>query len=213
MIARPDRVLIWASQLAANSFPPICAMTGLPAETWRRFRFATPPAWAYVLLVLACIGGIGIIPYAIVTVAIAHRASGYLPLTRASRRLVNLAFWVPLALLGLWLVFWFAAAVIGLLSGDKTLQTIAWLLFWLGVLALVAGLAGRLVVTRLVGPRAKVAEQLPGQRDKLVELRNVHPAFVAAIQQMQATWAAQYAAQYAAQFARAPGPPQIPRSY
>lgn|GEM_PF-2904422 len=38
MSAEPSGVAIWASQLAANDFPPVCAMTGRPAETWREFH-------------------------------------------------------------------------------------------------------------------------------------------------------------------------------
>jgi hypothetical protein len=191
MVNRPDRVQIWASQLAANDFPPVCAMTGRPAETWRKFRFATPPAWAYALLLLVCLGGIGLIAYVIVIQAIAQRASGYLPLTRRSRLTVNLALWAPVGLLMLWVVLWAAAAIIGLPTSDPTLTTIAGVLFWVGLLALLAGLVGRLVVTPLVCPRAKVLEPPPGQFDRLVELRNVHPAFVAAVNQVHAGWAAQ----------------------
>ena len=206
MIAGPDRVQIWAGQLAANDFPPVCAMTGRPAETWRKFKFATPPSWAYALLALSCIGGIGILMYAIVMTAIAQRASGYLPLTRASRRTVELALWVPLALLGLSLVLWIAAFIIVVATSDTTLVRIAGVLFWLGLLVVLGGLFGRLVVTRLVGPRAKVGEQLIGQYDKLVELRNVHPAFVAAVNQMHAGKAAQFSAPPTF------GAPQIPGS-
>ena len=205
MVNRPDRVRIWAAQLAANDFPPICAMTGRPAETWRRFRFATPPAWAYALLVLACLGGIGIIGYAIVMAAIAQRASGYLPLTLASRRTVNLAFWGPLALLGLALAMWAAAAIIGLPTSDPTLNTIGAVLFWIGLLVFVFGLIGRLVITRLVGPRAKVREQLPGQYDRIVELRNLNPAFVAAVNQAHQARYASYAP-----IPQTPGPPLFP---
>lgn len=205
MVDRPDRVRIWASQLAANDFPPLCAMTGRPAETWRRFRFATPPTWAYVLLVLACVGGIGLIGYAIVMAAIAQRASGYLPLTLASRRTVNLAFWGPLALLGLAFAMWAAAAIIGLPTNDPTLNTIGAVLFWVGLLVLVVGIIGRLVITPLVGPGAKVREQQPGQYDKIVELRNVNRAFVAAVNQAQQARAAAYAS-----IPQAPRPPLFP---
>jgi hypothetical protein len=191
MVYRRDRVQVWASQLAANDFPPICAMTGRPAETWRRFRFATPPTWAYALLLLVCLGGIGFIAFAIVMAAIAQRASGHLPLTHGSRRLVNLVFWTPLALLGLWILLWTAAWITGRATSDPTLTTIAWVMFWVGLLALAGGLVGRLIVTALVGPRGKVMEPPPGHIDKLVELRNVHPAFVAAVRQIHATWAAQ----------------------
>ena len=193
MVNRPDRVEIWSAQLAANQFPPICAMTGRPAETWRKFNFATPPQWAYALLVLACIGGIGIIAYAVVMAAIAQRASGFLPLTYGSRRAVDLAFWLPLGLIGLSMVMWIAAAIIGLMTSDPTVDTIAAVLFWLGLLMLVAGIIGRLVITPLVGPRARVREQLLGQYDRLVELRNINPAFADAVRQMQAGWASHYA--------------------
>ena len=192
MVDRPDRVEIWSAQLAANNFPPICAMTGRPVETWKKFNFATPPPWAYALLILACLGGIGIIAYAIVMAAIAQRASGFLPLTRGSRRAVNLAFWLPLGLMGLAIVMWIAAAIIELGNTDPTRDTFAAVLFWLGLLAIVAGIVGRLVITPLVGPRAKVKEQLPGQYDKVVELRNLNPAFVAAVIQAQQAGATQY---------------------
>jgi Na+-transporting methylmalonyl-CoA/oxaloacetate decarboxylase gamma subunit len=205
VINRPDRVQIWARQLAANDFPPICAMTGRPAEAWRRFRFATPPTWAYAILVLACLGGIGLIGFAIIMAAIAQRASGYLPLTLASQRTVNLAFWVPLWLLGLAFGIWMAAAIIGLPTNDATLNTIGVVLFWIGMLAFVVGLIGRLVVTPLVGPRAKVRDQQPGYYDKIVELRNVNPAFVAAVNQAHQARAAGYAP-----IPRAPSPPLFP---
>lgn len=205
MINRPDRVQIWASQLAANDFPPVCAMTGRPAETWRRFRFATPPAWAYAILVLACFGGIGLIGFAIIMAAIAQRASGYLPLTLASRRTVNLAFWVPLALLGLAFAIWSAAAIIGLPTNDTTLNAIGVVLFWIGLLAFVSGLIGRLVITPLVGPRAKVREQQPGYYDKVVELRNVNSAFVAAVHRAHQVRAAGYAS-----IPQTPSPPLSP---
>ena len=89
MSTAPDRVQVWSSQLWRNDFPPICAMTGRPAQTWRRFKFATPPAWSYALLILVCLGGMGIIAFAAVMALTAQRASGYLPLTRDSSRLVT----------------------------------------------------------------------------------------------------------------------------
>jgi hypothetical protein len=179
-------VQIWSAQLAANDFPPVCAMTGRPAETWRKFRFATPPDWAYALLLLVCLGGLGLIAYGIVIAAIARRASGFLPLTRSSSRTVALAFWVPLGLIIAWVVLWIAAAAIGLPTSDPTLSTIAAIMFWVGLFTLVAGLVGRLLIMPLICPRGKVMEQLPYQYDKLVELRNVNVAFVAAVHQVQA---------------------------
>jgi hypothetical protein len=201
----PDRVRIWSAQLAANDFPPVCAMTGRPAETWRKFTFATAPGWAYALLILVFAGGLGFIVFAIAMTALSRRASGFLPLTRSSSRTVALATWVPLGLLGGWVVLWIAAAVVGFPSSDPTTVTIAWVLFWLGMLALGFGLVGRLVVKPLLCPRGNVMEQLPYQYDKVVELSNVRPAFVAAVNQMHASRAAQYASQPGLDAPRLPG--------
>src|SRR5437773_10863820 len=52
LVNQADRVLIWSSQLRANDFPPVCAMTGAPAEAWHKFRFVTVPGWAYASLLL-----------------------------------------------------------------------------------------------------------------------------------------------------------------
>jgi hypothetical protein len=207
VVERPDRVRIWAAQLAANDFPPICAWTGRPAETWRRYRFTTPPAWTYALLILVCLGGLGIIVYAVIVSIVSNRASGFLPLTKTSKRTVDLAVSTPLALLGAWIFLWVAAAVVGIVASDPAMQTVAWVMFWLGTLSLAAGVIGRLVVTPLVGPRATVMEQMPGQYDKLVELKRVHPAFVAAINARHLDRAAQYAA-----IPPPPSPPLAPAS-
>jgi len=191
LITRDDRIQIWGSQLAANDFPPVCAMSGRPAEIWKRFKFATPPQWAYALLVLICLGGIGLIIYAVVVSAVSQRASGFLPLTRSSRRTADLATWVPVSLLIAWAALWGVAAVIALSTTDDSLGTLAGVCFWIGLLLMIAGLVGRLVITRLVIPQAKVMEPQPGYLDKLVELRNVHPNFVQALHQQQVTRLAQ----------------------
>jgi hypothetical protein len=114
IVLGPNRVQIWSAQLSANDFPPVCAMTGRPAETWRRFRFATVPGWVYALLLLACAGLVGVVAYVIVRESTARRASGYLPLTRASSLNVALARWLPAgaALLGIALLI--GGAVVGI---------------------------------------------------------------------------------------------------
>jgi len=179
-------------------------MTGRPAETWRRFKFSTPPGWAYALLILVVLGGLGFILFAILVSVVAQRAGGHLPLTRSSSRTVALAKWVPAGLLIGAVVLWAAAIAIGVSTNDPTAQTIVGVLFFSGLFALGAGLVGRLVIMPLVSPRARVSEQQPYQYDKVVELRNVHPAFVAAVHQRNAERAAQYAP--------APGSPSLPQS-
>lgn len=187
----PDRVRIWAGQLAANDFPPVCALTGRPAETWRKFRFATPPQWAYALLLLVCLGGIGIILYAVVLASISQRATGHLPLTHGARRQVDLAIWVPPGLLIAWVVLWVVAIAVSPSSNDQSGSGLSAAFFFLGLLLLIGGLVGRLVVMRFLVPQAKVFEPQPGQLDKIVELRNLHPNFVHAVQQLQAARLAQ----------------------
>jgi len=200
VVNRQDRVQVWASQLAANDFPPVCAMTGAPAQTWRKFRFSSPPQWAYVLYVLVILGLIGMIVAAVVMSAVSQRASGHLPLTRGSRRLVGLALWVPIGLMVGAVVLWTIVpigAAANVDAGDTNAGGVAGIVLLVGALLLVAGLIGRLVVTPLVCPRARVIVQT-GYYDKLVEIRNVHPAFVAAVNQIQQARAAQYAAMNAA---------------
>jgi hypothetical protein len=164
-------------------------MTGRPAETWKKFKFATPPDWTYALLILTCLGGLGFIAFTIVVAAVSERASGFLPLTRSSGRIVTLAFWIPLALLIAWPICWFVALIT---AGDPTASGTTGALFWLGIFFLLAGMIGRLVVTRFVSPRAKVMEPAPGQFDRIVELRNVHPLFVTAVLQRQQAYVSGY---------------------
>jgi predicted transporter len=178
-------------------------MTGRPAETWKKFKFATPPDWTYALLILVCLGGLGFIVFTIVVAAVSQRASGFLPLTRSSSRTVALAFWIPIALLIAWVVSWVIAAIFGFSSNDPTASAIAGAFFWLGLFFLAAGMIGRFVVTPLISPRAKVREMAPGHTDRIVELRNVHPLFVAAVLQRQQASALQYA--YPAQSPYRPG--------
>ena len=189
MIAAPNRIQIWSSQLAANDFPPVCAMTGRPAQTWRKFNFQTPPGWAYALLFLIVLGGLGLIIFAIVVYLISEKASGHLPLTFKARNRLRIVIWTVLLLLPVGFALFIAGAALG--SGtDSATSGIGALMSWLGALAVVAFFVAAL--TRgMWGPRGKVSPAQPGYTDKLVELRNVHPNFVAAVQQMHAARLAQ----------------------
>lgn len=182
MIAQPNQVRVWAAQLEHNDFPPVCAMTGRPAEVWRKFTFSTPPAWTYALLVLVCLGGIGIIVFAVVVYAVSEKASGHLPLTHQSNLTVALTQWIPIGLLTAWPVTWvldFAFA-----SGPDTNGAFA-VFFFLGLFFMVAGLVGRLAVKPMISPRGKVQALQPGYYDRLVEISNVSPAFAAAVHHQQ----------------------------
>jgi hypothetical protein len=185
-----DRVVIWSSQLAANDFPPVCAMTGLQAEVWRKFRFTTVPGWAYAFLVLLCTG-IGLIPLFIIMAVVSRRASGHLPLTRASQRRLRLVTWLSFGLLPLMIVLWIVGAIISANLHDNTWSTIAGICFFLGLFSFLGFIVCSLVLRPLVTPGANVMAHRPGQLDRLVELRRVHPAFVAAVTQVHQARAAQ----------------------
>jgi hypothetical protein len=172
LISAPNRVLIWQSQLAANDFPPVCAMTGAPAETWRKFSFSTAPPWAF------WVGGV------IVAALMSRRASGYLPLTRASVKRLRLFTWSFFGLLPLAVIFWIASAITSSVNGPVW-SAITSLLFVLGIGSIIVCLIGIVIARRLFGPTGKIFEPQPGQYESLIELRNVHPNFVAAVQQLQ----------------------------
>jgi hypothetical protein len=155
-------------------------MTGAPAETWRKFSFVTAPWWTYFF---------GLIVRALV----ARRASGYLPLTRASDQKLRVVTWVSAGLMLLTILLWIGAIVGAVSSDDPNVSAAAGLLFFLGLFSILGAAIGWLVVKPQIGPAGKVMEQQVGHYDKLVELRHVHPAFVIAVQQRQQARAAQYA--------------------
>ena len=175
---------MWQSQLAANDFPPVCAMCGQPAETWRKFNFSTAPPWAF------WVGGV------ILATAMARRASGYLPMTRACVQKLRLFRWSFAGVLLLALVCWIAAIAIGSSLGtDPTWNGVATILLLVGVLLFLFGLVAVIVARNMYGPTGKVREQQYGQYEPVIELQRVHPNFAMAVQQMQQARAAQYASQ------------------
>jgi hypothetical protein len=184
-------VQVWRSQLAANDFPPVCAMTGAPAEMWRKFTFTTTPGWAFMF------GAIG-------AAAFASQATGFLPLTRVSSKRLTTVRLVFLGLIPLSVVF-FVAAVIAAPSdpNDQTRSTITGVLVLLGIAALFFALVGVLLARSYFGPTAKITERREFA-EPLVEIRRVHPAFVSAVRQHQQARAAQLEAARAQQ---APPPP------
>lgn len=175
------KVLVWQSQLAANDFPPVCAMTGKQAETWRKFSFSSAPPFAF------WIGGL------LLASIMARRAGGHLPLTRDSVKRIRMVTFGVVGLLVLALVFFILAVIVGSAAGnDPVGSTFAALFVVLGIGSVIVFLIALVVVRRTYGPTGKVLEQQPGQYESLIELNNVHPAFVAAVQQLQQARAAQF---------------------
>jgi hypothetical protein len=141
-------------------------MTGAPAETWRKFSFSSAPPFAFWF------GGL------LVAALTSRRASGYLPLTHESvTRLRNVTLGVA-ALIPLAVLFWIVAVIVPSAS-------IGFLFAVLGGAAFIVAVVAMLIVRRTYGPTGKVLEPKAGHLESLVELSNVHPAFVAAVQQLQ----------------------------
>lgn len=197
MISRQDRVQIWAAQLAAKDFPPICAMTGRPAEVSRKFNFYSSHELVVLVLSLAALVGLR-------NLFKVRRATGYLPLTNSARQLVMLVQ-STIALFPLSIMLLVGGVLIGnAYAADPDLSAISRTFIALGLIVLVAFFV-TVVLRSRVGPTAKILGPLPGYHDWLIELRRVHPAFVTAVNQRHALRAAQLAAMQAP--ANAPLPP------
>jgi hypothetical protein len=168
-------------------------MTGAPAETWRKFRFATPPWWALGFLILICVG-IGVVVSIPLAYLVARRASGSLPLTYRSRRRVELPRRAAIVILALSALLWILTVIAFTRPYDPanpTPQLIGLVLFNLGLVTFAFGAVLLQIGLQLgripFGPGAIVMRRLPGHSDRQVELIRVHPAFVAAVRQMQST--------------------------
>jgi hypothetical protein len=168
-------------------------MSGQPAETRRVFRFATAPGWATAFLFLMCIG-VGFFISGPLVFLVSRRARGYLPLTQASNRRLGRMLPVSAAVLAAGAVICVASGLLGT-SRDPLANLAALLLFSLGLLLVLFGFTGLQIglqtLRPLFGPTGKVLRAQPGQPETSIELRNVHPAFVAAVQQMDAARMAQ----------------------
>lgn len=157
-------------------------MTGRRADVWRRFKFVTVPAWVYLLLVLFIFAGFGIIVHLVVRHALAQRARGYLPLSRLASRVVTIAVWFPIGIVALAAV----VLVVGVAAAaNDSSSPIGGKLFLFSIVLLVGGLLVRQLFQSFLFPRAKVNAPMPGYGDRVLEMRHLHPNFVAAVRRRQ----------------------------
>jgi hypothetical protein len=193
LINYQSRLRVWSSQFEAGDFPAICVVSGKPAETWRKFRFFGAPIWSFAfLLLIAC--GIGFFVAGPLVFLVSRRASGRLPLTKQADRWFSAVIWVSavLASVGvLMTITGFLGMNVGLHETNPFIGLIGVLLLSLGPIALVAGAVGiqigiQVGMVNPLGPRGKVLKRQPADPDRIVELFNVHPAFVEAAQRMYA---------------------------
>jgi hypothetical protein len=182
------RVNVWASQLAANDFPPVCVYSGAPAETWWKFRAHTPYRWAIPLLFLLILMGIGLVLSPLIAYVLGRRASGYLPMKTIYARRLSTVTWVSGGLIGLGALIGLVT-LIALSSGNLTLEIFVPLLALTSVIVLLIGWTGVQIGLQIgwnpFAPRGRVHERRPGDPDRIVEIYNVHPAFVEAVLKRQ----------------------------
>jgi hypothetical protein len=184
----PDRLLVWARQLQTREFPPVCAMSGRPSEVWGRFRFVTAPAWAGALHILPlALTGVGLVLIVLITAVVSRRAGGWLPLTRSSRRQLRAIFWTFTGLLlgGIAAAFWGLGAIVFAPDMQGSQAAVGLLGVLIGLSSFIIGALGLLTVRPRVGPQGVVTAQSVRGLGNVVELRNVHPVFVIAVQQLQ----------------------------
>jgi hypothetical protein len=111
-------------------------------------------------------------------------------LTLASERKLALVTRIAVALMALAIFIGVLAAILA--SRSDLEASVAALIFtqlaiWVFVCGAVVLQTGLQITYPIFGPKARVMKQESGQVDRLVELRNVHPAFATAVLQMQAT--------------------------
>ncbi len=148
-------------------------MTGSQAETWRKFTFSKAPPWAF------WVGGV------ILRAAMAEYTTGYLPLTKGSVKTLRTVTWTFAALIPLAFLFWVVGILVASVSNSSANGAMLEFLLLLGLGAFFAGVVGLLVGRSAIVPAAKIFNPRPGYPESLIELRNVHPAFVSAVQQLQ----------------------------
>ena len=169
--------LVWSADLKAGALPPICVRTGRPSDAAVKFRFVTPPPWAYVLLLLLCTG-VGFFVVAIIMRLVSRTTSGKLPYAAAEARWIRTWRLVTVGMMVGFLPLLITALTA--LSWDPTPAAAIWILILSDLLGAIA--LWYIVLPRL-GLRGKV---LPSHypQGNWVELRLVHPAFAAAVAEM-----------------------------
>lgn len=186
MVNPSVRLRVWASQLAADDFPPVCVYSGEPADAWWKFRPFSTYVWARPFLFLLLLFVVGFVVDGPLAYLLARRASGHLPMQSKYARRLRMLPRVSAAILAAGVVMLVAAlhaplnnVVLGL-AGILAF-TVAPIVILIGLLGVQLGLQ---VAWNPMAPRARVYKRRPGDPDRIVEISNVHPAFVAAAQAM-----------------------------
>lgn len=159
-------------------------MTGEAPEGWAGFTFSNLRWWP---LLMVPFGGV----VHVAVGAMERRASGKLPVTRAARRTLRRAGWQGIALLGAGFLSWAGIALIAIGVGphafDRLQSAAAGVLFLAGLSGVVGGGVVHVILRRKVGPQGAVRRRRAGDGEPDIEIWNLHPAFVTAFRENQAS--------------------------
>ncbi|HEV8596410.1 MAG TPA: hypothetical protein VGR23_01720 [Candidatus Dormibacteraeota bacterium] len=136
----------------------------------------------------------GLVLIVLITAAVSRRAGGWLPLTRSNRRKLRTVFWTFTGLLvgGIAAGFWGLGAIVLAPDMHGSQVAMGFLLLVVGLTSFIVGALGHVAVRPRVGPQGVVTAQWVRGLGNVVELRNVHPAFVIAVERLQQQRAATY---------------------
>lgn len=186
MVNPSVRLRVWASQLAANDFPAVCVFSGEPADAWWWFRPYTTYKWARPVFVLLGLLVIGLVLIGPLGYVLSRRAGGHLPMKAMYARRLWLLPRVSAAILAAGVVMLVAALQAPL--NNVVLGLAGVLVFSVSPIVILIGLTGLQIGLQVawnpLAPWGKLLERKPGDPDSIVEISNVHPAFVAAAQAM-----------------------------
>jgi hypothetical protein len=155
---------MWARDFETGNLPPVCAISGKPAQCWQKFGFRSTPRQAEIPV--AAMHLLGSPLAALVEDLVALRAKGNLPLTRGMRRVVRIARLAPALLLVVGLVLTFSWDI----WHSGTVEAIGFGLF---VFAIPTGM----VANWRIEPHGSL-RRINGIL--ILKLTNVHPNFAAA---------------------------------
>ena len=188
MISPSVKLQVWASQLAADDFPRVCVYSGEPADSWWWFRPFTTYRWARPFLLLLLLFVVGFVLTGPLGYVLSTRAGGHLPMKAMYARRLWLVPRVSAAILGVGVLMF----IVGLQApvGNVVLGLAGVFVLFTSPVVILAGLIGVQIGLQVawnpLAPRGRILARKPGDPDRIVEISNVHPAFVAAAQAMYA---------------------------
>lgn len=136
------KLRVWASQLEASDFPPVCVFSGEAAETWWKLRARRPYLWALPFLILLILCGIGLVVSPPLGYLLSDRVTGHVPVKAKYLRRLRLLVGLSIAIIAIGVVIG-VAGVLAAAGHNYSVAVFAPLLLTVGLLAVLMGISGR----------------------------------------------------------------------